>query len=93
MHDDDRDAHAAEDLGRPQGEELLDGESTHDDALADSISEAPRWAQPDATGHRGVDDALAEIIQLDGLATAEHVPIYESAHRRLQDALADLDDR
>ncbi len=31
------------------------------------------------------------MLELDHLPTGEHVAYYEAAHRRLQDALADLD--
>ena len=50
-----------------------------------------RWALPAPTGVAAVDDALAPLVELDELPTDEHVAHYESAHRRLQDALADLD--
>lgn len=49
------------------------------------------WQPPEPTGVQAVDDAVAPLTDLDELSTAEHVSYYETAHRRLQDALADLD--
>ena len=43
------------------------------------------------TGQPRVDEALARLVDLDGRAVADHVEIYEDVHRRLQEALADLD--
>jgi hypothetical protein len=45
----------------------------------------------ESTGVPAVDAATALLAELDGLPTGEHVAHYEAAHRRLQDALADLD--
>lgn len=50
-----------------------------------------RWELPGPTGVSAVDDALAPLVALDELPTGEHVAHYEAVHRRLQDALADLD--
>jgi len=49
------------------------------------------WQPPAPTGVQGVDDALLPLMDLDDVPTAEHVAAYETAHRHLQDALADLD--
>ena len=49
------------------------------------------WQPPVPTGVQSVDDAVAMLVELDELPTAEHVAFYESVHRHLQDALADLD--
>jgi hypothetical protein len=49
------------------------------------------WQPPEPTGVQGVDDSVEPLTELDELPTAEHVAYYETAHRRLQDALADLD--
>jgi fumarate hydratase class II len=57
----------------------------------DAVNEPEGRAAPEATGVRPVDDALAELSQLDQLPTSEHVAVYEVVHRQLQDALADLD--
>lgn len=43
------------------------------------------------TGDPRVDEALARLRELDSLPTVEQVPVLEDVHRRLQDALADLD--
>lgn len=53
--------------------------------------EPARWELPGTTGVQAVDDALAPLVELDDLPTGEHVAYYETVHRRLQDALADLD--
>jgi hypothetical protein len=61
-----------------------DGDLPHDDVR-------PRWEAPAPTGVQTVDAAVAELGRLDGLPTGEHVALYDAAHRKLQDALADLD--
>lgn len=43
------------------------------------------------TGDPRVDAAVARLAELGALTTAEHVDVYEDMHRRLQNALADLD--
>lgn len=53
--------------------------------------ELARWELPGPTDVLAVDDALAPLVELDDLPTGEHVAYYEAVHRRLQDALADLD--
>jgi hypothetical protein len=75
-----------------------------DDSMADPIDasdddsdmdvDAPEpatWTRPDSTGVSSVDAAIEELTRLDQLPTGEHAPVYESLHRQLQDALADLD--
>ena len=73
-----------------------------DEPVPDEAASAPRaaagarlgsvrWELPDPTGVQAVDDALAPLLELDDLPTGEHVAHYETVHRRLQDALADLD--
>jgi hypothetical protein len=52
---------------------------------------ATGWQLPEQTGVQAVDESLEPILELDHLPTSEHVAYYEAAHRRLQDALADLD--
>jgi hypothetical protein len=49
------------------------------------------WQAPEATGVRTVDDAVGALRELDELPTAEHVAYFETVHRHLQDALADID--
>jgi len=46
---------------------------------------------PVTTGNPRVDAALARLGELDALPTVEQVPVLEDIHRRLQDALAELD--
>lgn len=43
------------------------------------------------TGESRVDAALDRLHDLDGLPTVDHVEVYEDVHRRLQEALADLE--
>ena len=45
-----------------------------------------------ATGESVVDDALARLSQISEAPTADHVEIYDDVHRRLTDALADVDE-
>jgi hypothetical protein len=45
-----------------------------------------------ATGESAVDDALAQLSQIGESPTADHVEIYDDVHRRLTDALADIDE-
>jgi hypothetical protein len=49
------------------------------------------WVMPEQTGVRHVDESLATLVRLDELPTYEHAAVFDSAHRLLQDALADLD--
>lgn len=50
-------------------------------------------AQAPRTGVAGVDAAAERLDDLDAAPLEEHVAIYEDAHRRLQEGLADLDER
>ena len=53
-------------------------------------------AQPMAVGSTGdprVDDAMARLVDVDGSPVSEHLDIYQDVHRRLHEALADLDSR
>jgi len=43
------------------------------------------------TGDPRVDEAISGLAELSDLPTNEHVGVYDQVHRRLQDALADLD--
>jgi hypothetical protein len=52
---------------------------------------AAGWEMPEPTGVPAVDEAVADVSGLDQLPTSEHVAIYDAVHRKLQDALADLD--
>jgi hypothetical protein len=53
--------------------------------------DAARWTLPAPTGVAAVDDALQSLTSLDALPISAQVEHYETVHRRLQDALADLD--
>jgi hypothetical protein len=45
------------------------------------------------TGVPAVDDARARLAGVDDAPLEEHVEVYEDVHRRLQEGLADLDER
>ena len=46
-----------------------------------------------ATGDARVDAATARLTELVDLPTSDHAAVYDDGHRRLQDALADADQR
>ncbi|MBO0772194.1 MAG: hypothetical protein J2P35_12120 [Actinobacteria bacterium] len=48
-------------------------------------------AAPGATGDPRVDGALSRLDDLAGLPVAEHPAVFEQVHRRLAEALGDLD--
>ena len=70
-------------FGQGAGEQVSERESVQ--------ARQSGWQPPEPTGVRIVDDAVAMLAELDELPTTEHVAYYESVHRHLQDALADLD--
>ena len=76
-------------------DELIDDEPAPDEppdeALDPAVPGSLRWELPGPTGVPAVDDAVAPLAELGDLPTGEHVAYYETVHRRLQDALADLD--
>jgi len=47
---------------------------------------------PPETGETAVDDAVRRLDDLTELPVSEHVGAFDEAHRKLQDALADLDE-
>lgn len=47
---------------------------------------------PEQTDHVGVDAVVASMSGLDGLPVSEHVAVFEAAHDRLRDALAQAGD-
>jgi hypothetical protein len=61
------------------------------EALAAHADFAAGWTQPSPIGVLAVDDAVADLAQLDQIPTGEHVAVYDAVHRKLQDALADID--
>lgn len=46
---------------------------------------------PEPTGHPGVDAALDRLRELADRPTGAHPELYDDVHRRLQDALAEID--
>jgi hypothetical protein len=54
--------------------------------------EPGRAGGPDGTGHPGVDAVLSSLAALEDRPVAEHVAVFESAHARLRDALAQAAD-
>ena len=49
-------------------------------------------SNPPQTDEPSVDAAIERLGALDELPVAEHVGVFDEAHRQLQDALADLDE-
>lgn len=45
------------------------------------------------TGDRRVDEAIGPLAALGGLPVVEHPAVFEHVHRRLTEALGDLDAR
>jgi hypothetical protein len=87
-----------EDRYEATADDAGDFDDEHPSGHADEIetvdgepSRAPRWTEPEPTGVPAVDETVAELAELDQLPTGEHVAVYDASHRRLQDALADLD--
>jgi hypothetical protein len=58
----------------------------------DQVSGGPLGVVVEATGNAEVDAAVERLADADGLATAEHVEVYEDVHRGLRDALTALDE-
>jgi hypothetical protein len=74
-------------------EDRDDGNLDQPADLVDDVQPLARWSLPEPTGVDDVDEALAVLADLDGLPTAEHVAVYDTVHKQLQDSLADLDGR
>jgi hypothetical protein len=49
-------------------------------------------SNPPQTDEPSVDAAIERLGALDELPVAEHVGVFDEAHRQLQDSLADLDE-
>jgi hypothetical protein len=49
--------------------------------------------EPEATGHAAVDAALEKLRELAERPTGAHPELYDDVHRRLQDVLAEIDQR
>lgn len=60
-------------------------------SAGDAPAEASAQADVESTGDPRVDTAVARLAEVDGLPTSQHAEVYDEIHRRLQDALADLD--
>lgn len=50
-------------------------------------------AAPASTGVEAADSAAERLRELDEAPLEDHVGVYEDVHRRLQEGLADLDER
>lgn len=64
----------------------------------ETVGAAEERAQPpeeeaESSGVPAADDAAARLRDLDDAPVEAHVEIYEDAHRRLEEGLADLDER
>ena len=68
------------------GDERQDAASVEAGSGQHEVPDAP------ATGESAVDDALARLSQISDTPTADHVEVYDDVHRRLTDALADVDE-
>jgi len=66
----------------PDAETQRDETVGADEAFDDQTSGVP-----------AADDAAARLRALDDAPVDQHVEIYEDAHRRLEEGLADLDER
>jgi hypothetical protein len=75
--------HHSDSRSEPRGEQSLPFDIT--------AAAFARLPEPPVTGDPRVDDALARLGELPELPVAEHLSVYEDVHRRLHDALADLD--
>jgi hypothetical protein len=50
-------------------------------------------AEQPATGVSSADEARERLSAVESAPLEEHVEVYEDVHRRLQEGLADLDER
>jgi len=68
---------------------------TDDAAVNDTVVNDAEATDDDQapTGVPAADAATERLSQLDDAPLEEHVEIYEDAHRRLQEGLADLDEQ
>jgi hypothetical protein len=70
---------------------VVDEESGIPDEPEAFVEELRAQADLPETGEARVDEVLAGLAGIENLPTADHVAIYDQAHRGLQDALANLD--
>jgi hypothetical protein len=59
---------------------------------SDDREAAPAPREVPKTGEPSVDEAVQKLDELNALPVADHVGVFDESHRRLQDALADLDE-
>jgi hypothetical protein len=62
------------------------------DASDPQVPDAVQEVSPMPTGEPRVDAGLQRLQDIAAAPVDEHVAIYDDVHRRLQDALADLDE-
>lgn len=62
-------------------------------AADDSGSADDAGSADEGSGVTAADEAAARLRDLDDAPVEQHVAIYEDAHRRLEEGLADLDER
>lgn len=67
-------------------------EQPDEDAPVDAVDHGDSGEQQ-PTGVPAADAARERLESLDGAPLEEHVDVYEDVHRRLQEGLADLDER
>jgi hypothetical protein len=74
------------------GDESAVEQQSDDGASVDEAS-VDEGSVDERTGVAAADGAAARLRDLDGAPVEAHVEIYEDAHRRLEEGLADLDER
>jgi hypothetical protein len=72
-------------------DDISEGEAGIPDEPEAFVEELRAQADLPETGDPRVDEVLAGLSGIENLPTAEHVAVYDQAHRGLQDALANLD--
>lgn len=70
--------------------EPMEPEESEAPELPQAVAELP-VPDPEPTGHPGVDAALDRLRELADLPTGAHPELFDDLHRRLQDALAEVD--
>ena len=76
------------------GEDDTQRPSAVEPAAVDAgTSEARANEEPASTGVPAADAARERLTAVDDAPLEQHVDVYEDVHRRLQEGLADLDER
>jgi hypothetical protein len=70
--------------------EPMEPEESEASELPRAVVEMP-VPDPEPTGHPDVDAALDRLRELADRPTGAHPELYDDVHRRLQDALAEID--